>query len=107
MAARLAACAQVGSPVTSTYRWQGEIETAQEWPVVFKTTAGRYAELEAFLRERHSYDVPEILAVPVAAGSAAYLAWLTEQSAPAADTVRTEPSVRTDTAGPTGQTGPA
>lgn len=74
--ARLAACAQVGGPVTSSYWWHGEMETAREWPVVFKTTARRYGALESYLRQAHPYDVPEILAVHVVAGSPEYLAWV-------------------------------
>ena len=73
---RLAACVQVVGPVESRYRWEGRVETATEWLCVAKTTAERYDELEAAIGELHSYDVPEILAVPVVRGSAAYLRWL-------------------------------
>ena len=62
---RLAACVQVVGPVESRYRWEGRLETATEWLLVVKTTAGRYDEVEAAIRAAHSYDVPEILAVPV------------------------------------------
>ena len=75
---RLAACVQVAGPIASRYRWQGEIETASEWICVAKTEASRYAELEAAIRELHSYDEPEIVATPIVAGSAGYLAWLAE-----------------------------
>ena len=78
--ARLAACAQIFAPVTSVYRWQGEIETAQEWQVVFKTTSARYDALEAHLLAAHDYDTPEIIATPVVRGSAGYLAWLTDET---------------------------
>ena len=78
--ARLAACGQVLGPVTSTYRWQGELETAQEWMVVFKTTAERYPALEAHLRTAHPYEVPEIVAVPVHGGNPDYLAWVSAQT---------------------------
>lgn len=81
--ARLAACAQVLGPVTSTYRWQGRVETAQEWLVVFKTAADRYPLLAEHLRERHPYELPEIIATPVAAGDPGYLDWLVEQTRPA------------------------
>ncbi|MFI6283217.1 divalent-cation tolerance protein CutA [Streptomyces sp. NPDC051018] len=74
--ARLAACAQISAPVTSVYHWQGAIETAQEWQVLFKTTSARYAQLEAHLLAAHDYDTPEIIATPVTDGSAAYLAWI-------------------------------
>jgi periplasmic divalent cation tolerance protein len=73
--ARLAACAQVCGPITSVYRWQGAIETAEEWTVAFKTTTERYAALEAHVRQRHSYDLPEIVAVALT-GSEAYLDWV-------------------------------
>jgi len=79
---RLAACVQVVGPVESRYRWEGRLETATEWLCVAKTTAGRYDEVEAAIRQAHSYDVPEILAVPVVGGSEAYLRWVAEETAP-------------------------
>lgn len=79
--ARLAACAQINGPVTSVYRWEGEIETAHEWQVLLKTTAARYAALEAWLTEAHGYDTPEIIATPVVQGSAAYLEWVRRETA--------------------------
>ncbi|QEV17979.1 divalent-cation tolerance protein CutA [Streptomyces alboniger] len=79
--ARLAACAQITGPVTSVYRWEGDIETAQEWQVLLKTTAARYAALEAWLTDAHDYDTPEIIATPVARGSAAYLEWVERETA--------------------------
>jgi periplasmic divalent cation tolerance protein len=78
--ARVAACAQVGSPISSTYWWEGKVETAQEWPITFKTTMDRYPALEAHIRGHHSYDVPEILCTPVVAGNPAYLEWLTTET---------------------------
>jgi periplasmic divalent cation tolerance protein len=84
---RLAACVQVGGPVTSTYRWQGKIETGQEWVCTIKTCRSHYAAVEAAIRELHSYDVPEILAFPAVAGSDKYFGWLAgelaDQSGPA------------------------
>ncbi|MBW5486397.1 divalent-cation tolerance protein CutA [Streptomyces bambusae] len=74
--ARLAACAQISQPVTSVYRWQGELETAQEWQVLFKTTEAAYPALEAWLTAAHPYDTPEIIATRVVRGSAGYLAWV-------------------------------
>ncbi|MBV9280418.1 MAG: divalent-cation tolerance protein CutA [Chloroflexi bacterium] len=79
----LAGCVQVIGPISSTYRWEDGIETAQEWLCLIKTSAERFAELEGAILEVHSYDVPEILAVPVVAGSAAYLQWLREGLKPA------------------------
>lgn len=76
---RLAGCAQVLGPIESVYHWQGRIETAEEWQVLFKTRRDLYPALDAALGELHPYDVPEILAVPVVEASPAYLDWL-EQS---------------------------
>jgi periplasmic divalent cation tolerance protein len=73
---RLAACVQVVGPITSRYRWQGAIEEAQEWQCLAKTTLGAYESVEAAIREVHSYDEPEIIATPIVAGSAGYLAWI-------------------------------
>jgi periplasmic divalent cation tolerance protein len=73
---RLAACVQIIGPITSTYWWQGEIETAEEWLCVIKSRRDLYERLEEAIREGHPYDVPEILAVPVVAGSKDYLRWL-------------------------------
>jgi len=73
---RLAACVQILGPVSSRYRWQGEIERAREWLCLAKTEAGRYDDLEAAIREVHSYEEPEIVATPIVAGSASYLEWL-------------------------------
>lgn len=81
---RLAACAQISAPVTSVYRWQNAIESSEEWQVLFKTAAERYEKLEEYLQEAHDYDTPEIIAIPVIRGSAAYLGWVTAETAPAA-----------------------
>lgn len=78
VADRYAACANIGSSVDSFYRWQGEIETAVEVLVYFKTTAARFAAFEAKLRELHPYDVPEIVAFALTAGSEDYLNWVAE-----------------------------
>jgi periplasmic divalent cation tolerance protein len=75
---RLAACVQVIGPITSTYRWNDEIETAEEWLCLIKTSSQRYAEVEERIRAVHPYDVPEILAIPVVAGNPGYLDWLQE-----------------------------
>ncbi|XVQ13542.1 divalent-cation tolerance protein CutA [Spirillospora sp. CA-255316] len=83
VAERLAACAQLVGPIASTYWWEGEIESAEEWMVVFKTTGARFDELASLITEGHSYDSPEIIATPVVAGSMDYLAWVSEQTEPA------------------------
>jgi periplasmic divalent cation tolerance protein len=77
---RLAACAQVSGPITSTYRWAGEITSAPEWVCTMKTTSDRLVPLFAALRHAHSYEVPEIVAVPLVAGDPDYLAWVEEGS---------------------------
>jgi periplasmic divalent cation tolerance protein len=74
--ARLAACAQVEGPITSTYRWQGEVETTAEWRVTYKTTTASADALEAFVLEHHPYETPEVLRTPVVGGNPAYLSWV-------------------------------
>ena len=77
---RLAACVQVSGPITSTYWWQGKIEQAEEWMCTAKTQRELYSGLEQAIRAAHSYDVPEILAVDVIAGNAAYLDWVAQET---------------------------
>jgi len=76
MEARLAGCAQVVGPIQSTYWWKGDIESAEEWLCILKTSKSLYPELEAAIRQMHSYEVAEILASPVVAGNVDYLTWL-------------------------------
>ena len=73
---RLAGCAQIVGPIASTYWWQEEIETAEEWACVIKTRESLYPRLERAILEIHPYEVPEVLATPVKAGSKSYLDWL-------------------------------
>ena len=80
--ARLAACGQVAGPVASTYWWNEEVERAEEWFVFLKIPADGYHELAAFLTERHSYDEPEIIAVPIVAGSPSFLNWVRDETRP-------------------------
>lgn len=75
---RLAACVQVVGPVSSTYRWRGQIETGEEWQCWAKSRRDRYEQLERAVRRLHPYEVPEILALEILAGSRGYLAWLDE-----------------------------
>jgi periplasmic divalent cation tolerance protein len=79
---RLAACVNVLPPCRSVYRWQGAIEHADEVPLLIKTTDERYPALEALIRAAHPYDLPEILAIPVAQGLPDYLSWVTAQCSP-------------------------
>ena len=78
--ARLVACVNVLAACTSVYRWQGAVETASEVPVLMKTTLARYAALEAAIRARHPYELPEIVAVPVEHGLPAYLDWVAAET---------------------------
>jgi periplasmic divalent cation tolerance protein len=74
--AHLAACVQILPEMESVYRWQGKTERAPEILLLAKTTRSKFDELEREVRALHSYDTPEIIAVPVVAGSARYLEWL-------------------------------
>src|ERR1051325_7307388 len=74
--AHLAACVQILPEIESVYRWQGKIERQAEVLLLAKTTRGKFDELEREVRALHSYDTPEIVAVPVTVGSAPYLEWL-------------------------------
>lgn len=78
---RLAACVNAVNGVTSTYRWQGEVHQDRETLLVIKTTEARYAALEQAICEHSTYDLPEVLAIPVHAGLPPYLAWLRESVA--------------------------
>lgn len=73
---RLAACVNRLEGVVSTYRWKSNLERDRETLVLIKTTEGRFDELESAIRERTSYELPELIAVPVIMGSSAYLDWL-------------------------------
>jgi periplasmic divalent cation tolerance protein len=73
---RLAACVQITGPVTSMYWWKDNIEKTEEWLLIIKTRKELYPELEAAIKKAHSYETPEIIAVPVVAGSKSYLDWL-------------------------------
>ena len=73
---RLAASVQVIGPLTSTYWWNGDVTTAEEWLCLIQTRANLFAEVDAVIQQVHPYDVPEVLAVPVLAGGSSYLAWL-------------------------------
>ncbi len=73
---RLAACVQIAGPIESHYWWKGQLEQSAEWLCIIKTLRVKYASVEAAIRANHSYEVPEIVAVPIETGSAPYLAWL-------------------------------
>jgi len=79
---RLAACVNILSPCRSLYRWKGAVENAEEFPMLIKTSRSRYAELEAAIRAGHPYELPEIIAVPLAAGLPAYIEWVDAETRP-------------------------
>ena len=76
VASGAAACVNVLGPIRSVYRWEGRVQDDPEHLLVVKTTAGLVPRLEARVRGLHDYDVPEVIALPIVAGSAPYLAWL-------------------------------
>ncbi|MCA9259337.1 MAG: divalent-cation tolerance protein CutA [Planctomycetales bacterium] len=78
---RLAACAQVGGPIQSVYRWQGAVEHAAEWTLLIKTTASHFEAVVEAVRERHGYDCPEIVATEIIDASDDYRRWLVAQVA--------------------------
>ena len=77
---KLAACVNVMAECTSVYRWQGKVETTRETPLLIKTRAAIYDELEAAIRSLHPYELPEILAVPVERGLPDYLEWVNTET---------------------------
>jgi len=77
----LAACVNAVGNVASTYRWQGRVQQDRETLLIIKTTTARYAALEAAIRAASKYELPEVIALPVTAGSEPYLAWIRESVA--------------------------
>jgi periplasmic divalent cation tolerance protein len=73
---RLAACVNILAPCRSVYRWKDAVQHDEEHPMLIKTTAERYPELEKALRAGHPYELPEIIAVPIERGLPAYLEWV-------------------------------
>jgi len=78
---QLAACVQTEGPISSSYWWKGEIETAEEWRCTIKTTVERYDEVERTIRSIHSYEEPEIISLTITAGSSTYLKWIEDSLA--------------------------
>jgi periplasmic divalent cation tolerance protein len=79
---RLIACGQVSGPIISVYRWHETIETGEEWTLTMKTRRDLFDAVAEELRRLHSYEVPEILATPIVAGSESYLRWMGENLVP-------------------------
>ncbi len=76
LAKRLIACANICGPVESHYRWQDKVERAEEFLVLMKSNEELFAKLARVVKELHSYEVPEILAIPIVEGFQLYLDWL-------------------------------
>jgi periplasmic divalent cation tolerance protein len=77
---RLAACANLVSPVRSIYRWEGKICDEREWLLILKTRQERFKQLEEKVKSLHSYSVPEIISIPILEGSSPYLDWVREMT---------------------------
>ena len=78
---RLAACVQI-TPIQSIYRWRGSVVDAKEWRLDCKTTAERLPDLISVIRDLHPFEVPEIIALPIADGNQVYLQWIQDETAP-------------------------
>ena len=77
---RTAACVNILAECSSIYRWQGKVETANEVPLLIKTTRAAYSRLEAAIRRHHPYELPEIVAVPLSIGFPGYLQWVAQET---------------------------
>ena len=77
---RLAACAQIMGPITSTYRWQGRTEEEEEWLCLMKSRSALYDQLDSAIKAVHPYEEPEIIALPIVSGSQGYLDWLKRET---------------------------
>ena len=82
---RLAACVQIDGPITSIYRWRGQVEESQEWRLTAKSRTGLFKTIVAVIRGIHSYEVPEIVAMAIERIDEAYEQWLDEEIRPAGD----------------------
>lgn len=78
MIKKLAACANIGKGITSIYWWEGALQSAEETPVIFKTTKEKYAELEQLIKKSHSYENPCIIMLDITGGSKEFLNWIDE-----------------------------
>jgi len=76
---RLAGCIQIVGPIASTYWWNGNVETAEEWLCFIKSKKALYEKLEKAIKEIHPYETPEIIALPIVSGSKSYLEWLNNE----------------------------
>lgn len=74
----LGACVQIYGPITSTYPWEGEVMKSEEWICFVKTKADKFSDVEKKIKEIHSYEIPEIIALPIIEGSQEYIGWIDE-----------------------------
>ena len=77
---KFAACVQITGPIESTYHWKGHVETANEWLCLIKTREDYFDKVEAAIKKLHSYETPEIIAIPIFKGSREYLNWLCDET---------------------------
>lgn len=77
---KAAACVSISSPVTSVYRWKNKVETEQEVMLFIKTVQENYKTVERLIRKNHSYEVPEIIALPIISGEEKYLRWISDNT---------------------------
>jgi periplasmic divalent cation tolerance protein len=80
--AHLGACVQVVGPIRSIYRWEGEVLNEQEWQCWIKTSTDRLDSLTEYIKKNHTYDVPEVVVLPIMDGSTEYLSWVTSETRP-------------------------
>lgn len=76
--AHIIACAQILPKIESFYHWQGQIERSEECLLILKSTGAQFPALQQLVNDLHSYDIPEVVAVPIVAGSPDYLKWINE-----------------------------
>ncbi len=77
---RLAACCWISGPIKSTYWWEGKLEQAEEWVCEFKTRKELYSEIEQAIKAIHTYEEPEVVAVPIVEGSKGFLDWIVSET---------------------------
>ena len=75
----VAGCVQIIGPITSIYHWKGKVEKAEEWLCLIKTKAELYNEVEKTIEQNHTYETPEIISMPIIAGSKKYIQWLEDE----------------------------
>lgn len=77
---KLAACVSISAPVTSIYRWKGNVVTAEEWILLAKSSDRQYRDIEKTIRQNHPYELPEIIAIPLVRGEKKYMQWLVDST---------------------------